>query len=150
MNSDIFTNIAILSVIFAGGSAFAAFIGLILNWWALRENNTTRQLQLLRDSFKSIKETETKLYENYKNADEETKKEWDSLLFNSIEYFAFLVNEKFIKNEKISGFFNDAVVGWYERIFLIHYKNREELNNPKIYPEFKKLYGSIKSKQQSQ
>lgn len=139
MSWETSTIVAILSAIFAG-------IGLILNWFALRENNVTRQIQLLNDSFRSIKETEMTLYKEYKNADQKTKKEWDSLLFNSIEQFAFLVNEKFIKNKKISGFFDDAIVMWYEQIFLKHYSD-EEVNNPKNYPEFKKLYHSIKLKQ---
>src|SRR3989338_3849994 len=132
--------VAIISALFAG-------VGLILNWLALRENNQTRQLQLLNDSFKSIKETEITLYKEYKNADQKTKREWDSLLFNSIEQFAFLVNERYIKDKKISGFFDDAVVMWYEQIFLKHY-SEEEVNNSKNYPEFKKLYHSIKLKQQ--
>lgn len=139
MNWDLPLIIAIVSAIFAG-------IGLILNWLALRENNITRQIQLLNDSFKSIKETEIMLYKEYKNADQKAKKEWDSLLFNSIEQFAFLVNEKFIKNKKISGFFDDAVIMWYEQIFIEHY-SKEEVNNPKNYPEFKKLYHKIKLKE---
>jgi hypothetical protein len=138
MNWDLPLIIALISAIFAG-------VGLILNWLALRENNITRQIQLLNDSFKSIKETEVMLYTEYKNSDQKTKREWDSLLFNSIEQFAFLVNEKFIKNSKISGFFDDAVVMWYEQIFIEHY-SKEEVNNPKNYPEFKKLYHKIKLK----
>ena len=128
-------------------SALFASIGLILNWLALRENNKTRQIQLLNDVFKSIKETEFTLYKEYKGKDKETMKEWDSLLFNSIEQFAFLVNEKFIKDKKIAGFFDDAVVMWYEQIFLKHY-SQEEVNNLKNYQEFKKLYHTIKLKQQ--
>ncbi|MCC7574345.1 hypothetical protein KO361_02035 [Candidatus Woesearchaeota archaeon] len=138
MNWDLPLIIALISAIFAG-------VGLILNWLALRENNITRQIQLLNDSFKSIKETEVMLYKEYKNANQKAKREWDSLLFNSIEQFAFLVNEKFIKNSKISGFFDDAVVMWYEQIFIEHY-SKEEVNNPKNYPEFKKLYHKIKLK----
>jgi len=132
--------IAVVSAVFAG-------IGLILNWLALRENNKTRQIQLLNDVFKSIKETESTLYKEYKGKDKETQKEWDSLLFNSIEQFAFLVNERYIKDKKIVGFFDDAVVMWYEQIFLKHY-SQEEVNNLKNYQEFKKLYYTIKLKQQ--
>lgn len=132
-------------LIIATVSATIAGIGLILNWLALRENNITRQIQLLNDTFKSIKETEITLYEKYKNSNSKTKKEWDSLLFNSIEQFAFLVNEKFIKNKKISGFFDDAVIMWYEQIFLEHY-SKEEISDEKNYPEFKKLYHTIKLK----
>ena len=79
--------VAVISALFAG-------IGLILNWLALKENNKTRQIQLLNDVFKSIKETEFTLYKEYKGKNKETMKEWDSLLFNSIEQFAFLVNEE--------------------------------------------------------
>ncbi|RLG15056.1 MAG: hypothetical protein DRN66_00445 [Candidatus Nanohalarchaeota archaeon] len=131
----------------ATASTFIAGIGLFLNWWAVKENTKTRQLQLMNDVFKSIKETELLLYKEYKSTDAETKKEWDSLFFNSIEQFAFLVNEKYIKDKKIAGFFDDAVVMWYEEIFLKpkHY-TKEEIDNPKIFPEFKKLYFCIKSK----
>ena len=140
MTWDVPLIVAIISALFAS-------IGLILNWLALRENNKTRQIQLLNDVFKSIKETEFTLYKEYKGKDKETMKEWDSLLFNSIEQFAFLVNEKFIKDKKIAGFFDDAVVMWYEQIFLKHY-SQEEVNNLKNYQEFKKLYHTIKLKQQ--
>ena len=58
----------------------SAVLALILNWWALKENNKTRQIQLLNDVFKSIKETEFTLYKEYKG--KETMKEWGSLLFN--------------------------------------------------------------------
>ena len=54
---------------------------------------------------------------------------------------------KFIKDKKIAGFFDDAVIRWYEQIFLKHY-SEDEVNNPKNYQEFKKLYHSIKLKQQ--
>ena len=54
---------------------------------------------------------------------------------------------KIIKDKKIAGFFDDAVVRWYEQIFLKHY-SEEEVNNPKNYQEFKKLYHSVKLKQQ--
>ena len=129
----------------ATGSAFFAGIGLLLNWKAIHENNKTRQLQLLNDCFKSIKETELLLYKEYKDKDKQTKKEWDSLHFNSVEQFAFLVNEKFIKNKKLIGFFDDAIIMWYEQLFVKHYEEKE-INDDKLFPEFKKLYYGIKSK----
>ena len=135
-------------LIIASASAIIAGIGLILNWFALRENSKTRQIQLLNESFKSIKETEIMLYEKYDNKDQKIIKRWDSILFNSIEHFSFLVNEKYIKDKKMTEFFDDAIVSWYEQIFLKPYSD-EEVKNPKSYPEFKKLYNSIKLKQQS-
>ena len=49
MTLEVSLIIAVVSAVFAG-------IGLILNWLALKENNRTRQIQLLNDVFKSIKE----------------------------------------------------------------------------------------------
>jgi hypothetical protein len=127
-----------VGLIFAG-------IGLFLTWWFIRENTKTREIQMLNDTFRSIKETERELYSHYKGKDEQSKKEWDSMLFNSIEQFAFLVNNKFIKNQKLTSFFDDAIIMWYESIFL---KNSDDaiINDDKQYSEFKKLYHTIKKR----
>jgi hypothetical protein len=135
-----------LPLVVATTSALFAGIGLFLNWWAIRQADKTRQLQLLNDVFQSIKETELTLYKEYKGSDQKAKKEWDSLLFNSIEQFAFLVNERYIKDKRISAFFDDAVIMWYEQIFLKHY-TADEVGDAKNYPEFKKLYHSKKLKE---
>lgn len=135
-----------ISLIIAALSAGFAGFCLILNYQSIRENNTTRQIQLLNNMFKDIQENAKILFKDYKNADLENRKKWDSLLFNSIELFAFLVNEKFIKDKKISGFFDDAIVMWYEEIFLKHY-SKEDIGSSKIFPEFKKLYHTIKLKE---
>ena len=87
------------------------------------------------------------LYTKYKDADKQTKKEWDSLLFNSIEQFAFLVNNKFIKNDKMTHFFDDAVVKWYDDIF-VKYHTSKEIDDKDVFPEFKKLYRIIKTKRE--
>ncbi|MCD6092480.1 MAG: hypothetical protein J7J38_00475 [Candidatus Aenigmarchaeota archaeon] len=130
------------SLIIASVSSFFACVGLLLNRWAVRENNKTRQLQLFENTFNNIKETERLLYDKYKKLDPDAKKEWDSLFFNTLEFFAFLVNENHL-NKKLSKFFNDAIIDWYERIFM-KYHNKD-ISNPKIYPELKKLYKLIKA-----
>jgi len=122
---------------------FVASLGLFLNWRAIKENTKTREIQLISDTFKNIKDVEKELYLNFKNKSEEEKKEWDSLLFNSIEQFAFLVNHKYLKDKKLAGFFNDAIALWYEEIFLKHH-DQNVINDNKQYPEFKKLYHKIK------
>ncbi len=138
MTDDISLFIAAISAIIAG-------VGLFLNGISIRENNRTRQLELLNNMFKDIQEKALTLFRDYKNADKKTIKEWDSLFFNSIEQFAFLVNDKFIKDKKIVGFFDDAIVMFYEEIFLKYYL-KEDIDNPKIFPEFKKLYHTVKIK----
>ena len=127
-------------------SAIILSVGLFFNGWAILEINKTRQLQLLNDVFNSIKDTELLLYQDYAKADQKKIKEWDSLFFNSVERFSFLANERFINN-RISRFFDEAIIKWYEEIFMQHFSKRER-EDRKIYPEFKRLYIKLKLNQQ--
>ncbi|MDD3421657.1 MAG: hypothetical protein PHS47_05105, partial [Methanocellales archaeon] len=72
-------------------------------------------------------------------------------LFNSIEKLAFFINEGFIKNEKIASYFRDAdaIVIWYEKLYLEQF-SPEEINDPKNFSEFKKLYQSCQSTKSQQ
>lgn len=123
--------ISILSVVFS-------LVGLLLTIVTIRRNNQARQLEMSRAAFTDILALEKELYDKYADSNEDQKKKWDSLLFNSIEFFAFLVNNKYVSDEKMIGFFRDAIVGWYEGIFLKHY-GHEEICDEKTYPEMKKL-----------
>lgn len=136
---------SLIGTIIATISAIIAAIGLWLTKKALEQNTKTRELQLLDSAFKEIKSVEIKLYDNYKNSDEKTKKEWDSLLFNSIEYFSMLVNNKYISDKKMIHFFDEAIVEWYEQIFVKRH-TQDEKQDPKVYPEMKMLYHRIKLK----
>ncbi len=68
---------------------------------------------------------------------------WDSRLFNTWGWYSFLVNEKRITDKKIKDYFKDAVIHDYEEKFL-QYATEEEKNDPEQYPEFKKLYKTLK------
>ena len=135
-----------LSLIIVLSSAITAVWALGANIWATKENTKTRQLQLLENTFSSIQGAERLLYEKYKKSDPNAKKEWDSLFFNKLNFFAFLVTKKHIDNN-LSKFFDDAIVDWYERIFMEYHK--EDIDNPEIYPYLKELYESIKAKKES-
>ncbi|MFC1787531.1 hypothetical protein ACFLY8_05850 [Halobacteriota archaeon] len=140
MSWDISLIVAVLAVVFVG-------IGLFLNWRVLNDNNTTRQLQLFNDAFENILESELNFYEHYINKDPMTKMCGVYALFNSIEKLAFFVNEKFIKNENIASYFKDSIVIWYKEVYLKQF-SQEEIDDPKNFEEFKKLYQSIKSQPQ--
>jgi len=126
-------------------SAICAVFSITLTLLVIKENSKTRQLQLFNDVFKSIKETEAAL-KNYKNSNEEEKKEWDSLLFNTIEYFSFLINNSIIDDKRMVHFFSDAIIRWYEDIFLKHY-SKKEIKNLDVFPEFRKLYSCLKTEE---
>ena len=67
------------------------------------------------------------------------------LIFNTLEWLSFLVNSRKIKDDEIIGFFKDAIIEWYEKIFLEeYYITKEQVNDSNEYKEFKKLYKRLK------
>ena len=109
---------------------------------ALRENTKTQQLRIFSDSFNRTKETECLFYTHFKGKKKD-KKDWYSIHFNNVELLSFFVNEEFIKDKKLVGFFRDAIMTWYEKMFITTY-SKEEINDKNRFPEFKKLYHRIK------
>ncbi len=140
MNIEISTLGNIGSLISGVATAFGAWFA----YFALKENTKTRELQLLDNAFKEIKAAERDLYLHFNN--KEKKEQWDSLFFNSIEYFSLLVNSRYISDPRIIKFFADAIIMWYEDIFLENTSKKDQ-NDPKIYPQMKKLYHRLKFQQ---
>lgn len=68
---------------------------------------------------------------------------WDSRLFNTWDWYSFLINEKRTTDKEIIDYFKDAVIHDYEERFL-QYATDEERDDPKQYPEFKELYKKLK------
>lgn len=54
-----------------------------------------------------------------------------------------LVNNKYISDKRMIHFFDEAIIEWYEKIFVKHH-TQEERENPKVYPEMKRIYHKIK------
>ena len=129
-------------------SALFALIGILLTIVTIRRNNQARQLEMLRGVFTDILALEKELYDRYASSSEDQKKKWDSLLFNSIEFFAFLVNNKYVSDVKMIGFFRDAIVGWYEGIFLSHH-SQKDISDENLYPEMRRLYKRMKDSAES-
>jgi hypothetical protein len=125
-----------LCAIFAG-------VALVLNTIAITESKRTRELQTFYGIFKDLINLEEKQREYYLT--EEGKKAWNSLFFNTLEFFSFLLNEKFLKDPKVLVFFEDAVKAFYEQVFVKHIP-AEKQKDVKVYPEFKKLYARIREK----
>jgi hypothetical protein len=86
------------------------------------------------------------LREKYENISPEKKIEWDSVLFNQIEYISFLVNKGYLKDSKMIEFLRDPVVDWYDNVFS-KFATEEERTNLKFYPEWKQLYAMLKKKE---
>jgi hypothetical protein len=105
-----------------------------------KESNRVRELQLLESAFQQIIATEQLWYERYKDkTDKKEIQEWGSLFFNRLEWLAFLINQKFMTDKELVNFFKDAIVGWYETLFVNHFP-MEVINDDKSFPSLKKLY----------
>lgn len=113
-----------------------AAIGLFFNWWAIRESRKTRELQIFYTVFKDIKQLEEK-QPDYQTA--EQQQAWNSLFFNTLEFFSFLINQKMVSDKRVAEFFGDSIKAWYEELFLKKLP-KEQVDDPDDYTEFKTLY----------
>lgn len=126
---------------------FVAAIALLLNWGKLKEDVKLREVQSMYEFYKDIDSISREIFDleaqGKNNAKTKTKiKRLDSVLFNRIELFAFLINRNLIGSTAVE-FFKDAIVDWYEGIFLKHASEKEKTND-KYYIEFKILYHKLK------
>ena len=71
-----------------------------------------------------------------------SRKQWIYRIFNDIEWLCFLINEKFISDRKILKQLEPTLIDYYEDMFLKYVSKDEKV--AKRYPEFIKLYQSIK------
>jgi len=74
-----------------------------------------------------------------------SRKQWVYRMFNDIEWLCFLINEKFISDKKILKQLEPTLIDYYENMFL-KYVSKDEKDS-KRYPEFTKLYQTIKQQQ---
>ncbi|MFH0955305.1 MAG: hypothetical protein V1777_04340 [Candidatus Micrarchaeota archaeon] len=131
-------------------SIFIAIIALLFSGYELKQNAKISEIQAISKFSDDIDNLSQQLFDLEANgaADGKTQlkaRRLDSRLFNRIEFFAFLINRGHL-HEEYTEFFNDAIIDWYEGIFLKH-ATEEEKTNPKYYNEFKTLYKKIKNAQ---
>ena len=73
---------------------------------------------------------------------------WDNAVLNQTEYISYLVNRNKVDFELLSGFLDDALIEYYQKI-LESPEHEEELKDDNKYREFKTLYQRlIKNKKQ--
>lgn len=125
-------------------AAAAATGGLIFTMFQLRANTNTRQLELLESIYHDIHSLEQQFYEKYEDKPDK-QDNWRSLFFQQLEWFAFLVNEKKIKDKKSIGFFKPAFIDWCEGLFAV-FADEDQINNQERWSELKKLYTKFTGK----
>lgn len=125
-------------------SAIVSSVAVIIASYALRKQTLTIRLDVFESCFERIIGLEKEYYTTFADKNDKEKSRWDSLFFNAIELLSFYANEKYLGDKKLINFFAPAIVDWYENIFLKTH-TKETIDDPKCYPEMKKLYKNIKS-----
>jgi hypothetical protein len=113
-----------------------------------RRVGKTQQIKMAESVYKDLKQLEKELSDFPYEVDNptkttEAKKHWDSRLFNTLEWYAFLVNKNEIKDKSIIKYFKDTILDYYEDNFQAD-ATAEQISDPEEYPEFKQLYQDLK------
>jgi hypothetical protein len=121
----------------------ATALGIVVAAWTLRQKQEIQQVQLLDSTFQKINQLETEFYRAKRDgASPDDVMQWRSLFLNSLEFFAFLVNNKHLSS-RFAIFFTPAVKHWYDTIF-VPLQTPHEKNDFESYRELRKLYREIK------
>jgi hypothetical protein len=120
-------------------STLIALVAVLFALWTIRQNRQTIQLQVLESVMHDIRDLFFKYEQEYKSRPEPEKRAWDSMFFNTVEYFCFLVNNKFLSHPKALLFFADSIVVYYEKMYVVNYAE-DHVKDPAKFAEFKKLY----------
>ena len=137
----------LLKHIFLFFSVIAVVIGLFFTASSWSRDRKSRELQIAENRFKELQSLSREYYDKYNDMNEDKKKNWDDLFFNSLEWFTFLINEKRIE-KKVIAFFDDAIISYYEDIF-VKVMPQNVIVDENQYEEFKKLYKKLKKQKEN-
>lgn len=124
-------------------SAVLAFFGLVFTGYQIRLSRRTLSLHLFERVFLEIKSLEKIIGSLVPKGDESELDKWKSQFFNTLEFFAFIVNRKYLADQKLVDFFREAFIGWYEKIFK---KSERFAKEPSAFPEMRYLYSKLAPK----
>lgn len=128
-----------IQIVSAGIYSIALFYTIV----SFQRTKRLDQITLLNKIFSDLRDLDHEianvpLGSQYDNV----RSKWYSRVFNSINWLSLLVNEKVINDKKMVPHINLVIINYYEDIFLKNTSVEERDSN--YYPEFIKLYRSIK------
>jgi hypothetical protein len=133
---NIFSNIDFFAAVIAA-------VGLFFTGYVFLKDEKTRQLQIAEGIFKDLRDLENQYYETYSKQEQHKKENWNSIFFNTLEWFSFLINHGKLSDKTMISFFKEAIISYYENIFCKVYDSKVIHDNTQ-FTEFKKLYTKIK------
>jgi hypothetical protein len=99
------------------GAGIAAGLGFFLTFLTFRRIGTTEQVKLVEKIKDTLYDLDKEL-PTIEDDDEDALSLWDSRLFNTLEWYSFLVNKKKITDKSIKEYFKDVIINHYEEHFL--------------------------------
>ena len=128
-----------IQIISAGIYAGALFFTII----TFRRTKRLDQIALSENIFKELRNLDLELAKVPSGSHyDDTRKQWYSRIFNTLNWLSFLINEKIIIDKKIIDHIKPDMTRYYEETFL---KNTQlDERDSRFYQEFTKLYRMIK------
>ena len=128
-----------IQIISAGIYAMALFFTIV----TFRRTKRLDQITLSNNIFSKLRNLDRELAKIPSGSQyDDARSQWYSRIFNSVNWLSFMINEKMISDKKMIEHFKPIIVTYYEDTFL---KNASvDERDSKSYPEFKKLYRTIK------
>ena len=128
-----------IQIISAGIYAIALFYTIV----TFRRTKRLDQITLSSNIFGELRDLDRELAKIPSGSQyNDTRCQWYSRIFNSVNWLSFMVNENVISDKKMMEHIKPIVAKYYEDTLL---KNATvDERNSSSYPEFKKLYQTIK------
>jgi hypothetical protein len=128
-----------IQIISAGIYAMALFFTIV----TFRRTKRLDQITLSNNIFCELRNLDLELAKIPSGSQyNDTRAQWYSRIFNSLNWLSFMINEKVINDRKMIEHIKPVIARYYEDMFL---KNAsvDEKEGFNSYQEFKKLYQTI-------
>jgi hypothetical protein len=136
----IITTAEYIQIIAAGIYAIALFYTIV----TFRRTKRLDQITLSDRVFSELRELDRELAKIPPGSQyDDARNQAYSRIFNTLDYFSFLVNQKMIDDRRLIQYMKPFLVRYYEETFLKH-ASIEERGDSSSYQELKKFYLKLK------
>src|SRR5215210_6524481 len=139
-NMVMITTAEYIQIIAAGIYATALFYTIV----TVRRTKRLDQITLSDRIFSELRELDRELAKIPPGSQyDDARSQVYSRIFNTLNYFSFLVNRKIIDDRWLLEYMKPTIIRYYEETFLTHASSVDK-SDPKSYQEFKRFYLNLK------
>jgi hypothetical protein len=128
-------------------TALVLIITLVITILTYLKMRKTEQIKLAHDFYqlhKDLQEKRAKLENLSKPKSGAVWQEWAERYFDNLEWFAYLVNSKQIKDPRLLAFYEQVILVSYKKGLPTFY-SEEKIKEKNFYPELRELYEKLKN-----